>query len=88
MSRTAWPVDDNADALPDPGDGRVHNLDMTSPFNYTSQCPVLSVPAGLGPDGLPVGLQIVARRYDDDLALRIGAALEDARPWAQLRPPV
>jgi Asp-tRNA(Asn)/Glu-tRNA(Gln) amidotransferase A subunit family amidase len=88
MSRTAYPVGHGSDAVEAPHGDRVYNLDMTSPFNYTSQCPVLSVPAGLGPDGLPVGLQIVARRYDDDLALRIGAVLEDARPWMQLRPPI
>ena len=32
--------------------------------------------------GLPVGLQIVARRWRDDTALEIGAALEAVRPWA------
>jgi len=69
-------------------DGVYHGLDMTSPFNYVSQCPALSVPAGLTHDGLPVGLQIVARRYQDDLALRIGRVLEQVRPWAGRRPAV
>ena len=59
---------------------------MTSPFNFVSMCPALSVPSGWSEDGLPIGLQIVARRYRDDLALRIGAALEVVRPWAQRRP--
>jgi Asp-tRNA(Asn)/Glu-tRNA(Gln) amidotransferase A subunit family amidase len=57
-------------------------------FNYVSQCPVVSVPSGWSSDGLPIGLQIVARRYRDDVALRIGAALERVRPWAHLRPPL
>jgi Asp-tRNA(Asn)/Glu-tRNA(Gln) amidotransferase A subunit family amidase len=61
-------------------------LDLTCQFNLVSQCPALSVPAGFTAGGLPLGLQIVARRYRDDLALRIGAALERARPWAQRRP--
>ena len=69
------------------GDGLYHGLDMTCPFNYVSQCPALSVPSGFSADGLPIGLQIVARRYRDDLALRIGAVLERARPWAARRPP-
>jgi Asp-tRNA(Asn)/Glu-tRNA(Gln) amidotransferase A subunit family amidase len=60
---------------------------MTAVFNYTSQCPALSVPAGFTDDDLPVGLQIVARRYRDDTALQIGAALERVRPWASRRPP-
>ena len=60
-------------------------MDMTSAFNYTAQCPVLSVPSGFA-DGLPTAMQIVARRWDDALAMRIGAAVEKAMPWAQHRP--
>lgn len=41
----------------------------------------LSVPAGLTSEGLPVGLQIVARRWRDDVALRLGRVLEGVRPW-------
>jgi aspartyl-tRNA(Asn)/glutamyl-tRNA(Gln) amidotransferase subunit A len=39
----------------------------------------LSVPIGLSPAGLPTSLQIVVRRFDDPLALRIGRAFEIAR---------
>jgi len=38
-------------------------------------------------DGLPVGLQIVGRRFDDLGVLQMSAAFEAARPWASLRPP-
>ena len=62
-------------------------MDMTSPFNYTAQCPALSVPSGFA-DGLPTATQIVARRYDDALALNIGAAIENSMPWSQLRPDI
>jgi Asp-tRNA(Asn)/Glu-tRNA(Gln) amidotransferase A subunit family amidase len=62
-------------------------MDMTSPFNYTAQCPALSVPSGFA-DGLPTATQIVARRYDDALALNIGAAIEHVMPWSHLRPDV
>ena len=68
--------------------GRFHGLDITSVFNFVSQCPALSVPAGMTPQGLPIGLQIVGRRYEDLAALTIGKALEMARPWAQRRPPI
>ncbi len=61
--------------------------EMTSPFNLVSQCPALSVPSGFTREGLPTGLQIVGRRFDDLAVLRIGAALERARPWAARRPP-
>src|SRR6185436_3720390 len=57
------------------------------PFNFTGQ-PAASVPAGFTPAGLPVGLQIVGRRFADLTVLQASAAFEAARPWAQRRPPV
>jgi Asp-tRNA(Asn)/Glu-tRNA(Gln) amidotransferase A subunit family amidase len=89
MSQVARPVlEDDFVWSEDRGDGLYHGLDMTAQFNFVSQCPALSVPAGWSEGGLPIGLQIVARRYRDDEALRIGAALERARPWAERRPPI
>ncbi len=70
------------------GEKRYHGLDMTAVFNFVSQCPALSVPSGWTKEGLPTALQIVGRRFDDLTALRIGAALERARPWAHRRPPI
>ena len=88
MSQAARPVDEDDDQWYDEDpDGRYRGLDMTAVFNYMSQCPALSVPAGFTDEDLPVGLQIVARRYRDDVALQIGAALERVRPWAARRPP-
>ncbi len=89
MTRAAPPVeaqDRDFDRL-DP-DGRYHGLDMTSQFNNVPQCPALSVPSGFTEGGLPTALQIVGRRFDDLGVLRIGAALEAARPWSARRPPV
>ena len=54
---------------------------MTTPFNVLSPCPVLAVPSGVASNGVPTGVQIVARTYDDVTAFRIGAALERVRPW-------
>ncbi|HXG04265.1 MAG TPA: amidase family protein, partial [Candidatus Binatia bacterium] len=59
---------------------------FTYPFNLTGQ-PAASVPCGFTRAGLPVGLQIVGRRFDDALVLRASAAFEAARPWAAHRPP-
>ncbi len=66
-------------------EGLLNCMDMTGVFNYMAQCPVLSVPSGFV-DGLPTATQIVARRWDDELALRIGAAIEEIMPWAHKQP--
>jgi Asp-tRNA(Asn)/Glu-tRNA(Gln) amidotransferase A subunit family amidase len=53
---------------------------FTYPFNLTGQ-PAISVPMAPGTGGLPLGLQIVGRRFEDDLVLRAAAAWERAQPW-------
>ena len=55
----------------------------TYPFNLSGQ-PAVSIPCGFDPDGLPVGLQVVAGWGADRLALAVGAAL---RAGARPRPP-
>ena len=60
---------------------------FTYPFNLTGQ-PAASVPCGWTDDGLPVGLQIVGRRFDDLTVLRAAAAFEQASPWADKLPPL
>ena len=61
--------------------------EFSYPFNM-SHNPAASVPAGFTAAGLPVGLQLVGRRLDDLGVLQAAAALEEARPWAQHRPPL
>ncbi len=58
---------------------------FTFPFNMTGQ-PAATVPCGFTRDGLPIGLQIVGRRFDDVTVLRASAAFERARPWAGQTP--
>jgi aspartyl-tRNA(Asn)/glutamyl-tRNA(Gln) amidotransferase subunit A len=58
---------------------------MTPLFNLTGQ-PAATVPCGFTDDGLPIGLQIVGRRFDEATVLRASAAFEAERPWAQKRP--
>jgi aspartyl-tRNA(Asn)/glutamyl-tRNA(Gln) amidotransferase subunit A len=48
--------------------------------------PAISVPAGLTPEGLPIGLQIMARRHRDDVVLRLARIFEEANPWPRLAP--
>ena len=59
---------------------------MTVLFNMFNRCPVLSVPAGMTDQGLPVGIQIVGRPYDDIMTFKIGQTIENLRPWDQRRP--
>lgn len=54
---------------------------LTPVFNLFSRCPVLNVPSGFADNGVPTGIQIVGRSYDDLTPFRIGAACERARPW-------
>jgi aspartyl-tRNA(Asn)/glutamyl-tRNA(Gln) amidotransferase subunit A len=49
-------------------------------------CPAASVPCGFV-DGIPVGLQIIGRRDEDELVLRASRALEQLRPWGEQKPP-
>ncbi|MET0881625.1 MAG: amidase family protein [Acidimicrobiales bacterium] len=62
---------------------------MATPFTMLANLcwnPAISVPAGVTADGLPVGLQIVARRHRDEVPLRLARILEQARPWPRLAP--
>ena len=69
-------------------EGRYRGFDMTSVFNFVSQCPALSVPSGFTSAGLPTGLQIVGRRFADSTVLTIGAALQERMPWTGRKPPI
>lgn len=61
--------------------------EFSYPFNWSGS-PAASLPCGFTPAGLPVGLQVVGRRFDDLGVLQASAAFEEARPWVRHRPPL
>ena len=61
--------------------------EFSYPFNM-SWNPAATVPCGFTKDGLPVGMQIVGRRFDDLGVLQASAAFEEILPWADKRPPL
>jgi len=57
----------------------------TADFNFTGH-PAVSVPLGLDEAGVPFGLQIVAPRCRDGLALGVAQAWERIKPWPPVAP--
>lgn len=70
-----------------------HDWDWTTwaefsyPFNFSGN-PAASVPCGFTGEGLPVGLQVVGKRFADLTVLQASAAFEAIRPWADKRPEI
>jgi amidase len=57
-------------------------------FITVTGCPAISVPAGFTPDGLPVGIQIVAPHNQERRLLEIAAGFEQATGYGDRRPPL
>ena len=57
-----------------------------TPANY-SGAPAMSVPMGFSDGGLPIGLHVMAKRFDETSIFRIAHAYEQATPWHSMRPP-
>jgi amidase len=62
-------------------------IPYTAQFNMTGQ-PAVSLPLHWTPDGLPVGVQLVAGYGREDLLIQVASQLEQAAPWHQRYPPV
>ena len=59
---------------------------MTRPFNLAS-APAISVNCGFNSGGLPIGLQIGGRPFEEEMILRVAYAYEQHTPWHTMRPP-
>lgn len=78
---------DYLDGIDTPAGHREHYWagHLTSPFNVTNHCPVLSVPSGLSPEGVPTGVQVVGHPHDEATVFRVAGTVErlvgfDRRP--------
>jgi aspartyl-tRNA(Asn)/glutamyl-tRNA(Gln) amidotransferase subunit A len=85
MASTAFPAGESVPTLVN-GIVMPDGAEPFTAFANVAGLPALSVPAGNGPDGLPVGLQIVAHRFQDALVLRLARELELIRPWPASAP--
>jgi Asp-tRNA(Asn)/Glu-tRNA(Gln) amidotransferase A subunit family amidase len=83
LADNQWP----AEGTNSPHDDLMHK-GMTYPFNMLSRHPVLSVPSGFAMHGVPTGLQIIGPTYEEDVVMRIGAAMEQAINWPAWRPQI
>lgn len=57
------------------------------PFNITG-LPAANIPCGWSSDGLPIGMQIVGKRFDELTILQVSKAFEEVAPWQDKRPPL
>ena len=62
-----------------------HIARATRPFNMTG-LPAISVPCGFTPDGLPIGLQIIGRPFEETTILHVAYAYEQSTPWHERHP--
>jgi len=72
------------------GDGkadvRASLIRLTRPFNFSGH-PACAVPCGFTAGGLPIGMQIVGRPFDEATVLRAADAYQRATDWHTRRPP-
>ena len=76
--------------LSDPATGEakvIETLQFTGQFNATGQ-PAASLPLHWTPEGLPIGVQLVADYGREDVLIRVSSQLEEAVAWADRRPAV
>ncbi|MBD3217832.1 MAG: Asp-tRNA(Asn)/Glu-tRNA(Gln) amidotransferase GatCAB subunit A [candidate division Zixibacteria bacterium] len=65
----------------------VTKMQFLVPFNCSGD-PTLTLPCGFSRDSLPMGLQLVGKRYSEPLLFRVGYAYESATEWHRMHPNV
>jgi aspartyl-tRNA(Asn)/glutamyl-tRNA(Gln) amidotransferase subunit A len=60
-------------------------MTFTYPFNMSGH-PAASIPSGWDKSGLPIGMQIVGKRFDEKTVLQVSKAFEEIAPWQDKKP--
>jgi aspartyl-tRNA(Asn)/glutamyl-tRNA(Gln) amidotransferase subunit A len=87
MPVTSMPLDETTVEVSEGERGMTTLNHLVSPFNLTGQ-PALSVPCGLTAAGMPIGLQVVGRHFEEALVLAAGHAYQGLTDWHRRTPPV
>jgi amidase len=87
LPQTAPPLNTLGADLARAGDEYMDFISFTYPYNCTGQ-PAISIPLGVGADGLPIGVQLIGPPRGESVILGLAAQLEEARPWSGRRPPL
>ena len=86
---TACPAFELGKTFPNEIDGKKAGplswMHYTYPFNLTGH-PVASIPCGWSKDGLPIGMQIIGKRFDELTVLQVSKAFEELAPWQDKKP--
>jgi len=67
--------------------GLAGRISFTGPFNLAGT-PAISVPCGFSAAGMPMGLQIVGKPFDEEMVLRVAHAYEQNTDWHNCRAPI
>ena len=65
----------------------VRGPSFTAPYNLTG-LPAISVPCGFTADGLPVGMQIAGKPFDEPGVIRAAYAYQQQARWYEQHPPI
>jgi aspartyl-tRNA(Asn)/glutamyl-tRNA(Gln) amidotransferase subunit A len=83
---TAPRIDERQTTLGDgPSDVRAALIRLTRPFNCSGH-PACAVPCGFSTPGLPIGMQLVGRPFDEATVLRVADAYQRLTDWHARRP--
>jgi amidase len=82
----AGAVMEGTHAKPDELDPAVLGMVTFTAFVNATGLPAISLPVHWNEDGLPIGAQLIAGPWQEDVLVRLAAALEEALPWAEREP--